>query len=145
MGQDWIGRRIKKAPYQKDKMRAKRFGWIGIFCLALLQGCAAQPTVKNTVTIAAPTHLPKVAPVPSPTPHSDDVTVTGWLTTVWNGDAHYSITTEDGKTFKLQLDEELTKPLGGPLAVDRQKVTITGKIINENPPTILVKSIQFAK
>lgn len=110
-----------------------------------LTGCAAPHVVEDIATIAAPTPTVEMATIPPPSPESDILTVTGWLTTVWNGGAHYSITDEEGNTFKLQLAEELTKPLGGPLAVDRQKVTITGEIVNENPPTILVLSIQFAR
>ena len=116
-------------------------------CLIImsLTGCAAPQVVEDTATIAAPTPIVEMATIPPPSPESNIITVIGVLTTVWNGGAHYSITDEEGKTFKLQLDEELTKPLGGPLAIDRQKVTITGELVSEDPPTILVLSIQFAR
>jgi len=115
-------------------------------CLLLLTiaGCAAPQDIERTPTFTAPTQKPATATIPPPTSEPNLITVTGWFTTIWNGEAHYSITNDQGQTFKLQLDEELTKPLGGPLELDRKRVTITGELISEKPATIHVLSIQFA-
>jgi len=64
--------------------------------------------------------------------------------TITNGGPHYSITTDQGQHFDLVIDVELMKPLGGPLEVDRNLVTVTGEIVNESPLTIQVLSIQLA-
>lgn len=71
------------------------------------------------------------------------VTITGWLTTVWNGEPRYSITDDQGKTTTLLLDEELAKPLGGPLALDRKRVILSGKMVNEAQGVVRVLTIRF--
>ena len=71
------------------------------------------------------------------------VIITGWFTTVWNGGPHYSITDDQGQTTLLLLDDEIAKPLGGPLELDRKRVTIVGEITRDSPRTIRVLSVKF--
>jgi hypothetical protein len=80
----------------------------------------------------------------TPTP-SGQVVITGWFTTVWNGEAHYSITDAQGQTTSLLLEDEVAKPLGGPLELDRKRVTIMGEVVSGSPRIVRVLSVQFAE
>jgi hypothetical protein len=112
-------------------MHTKGFFCLVILCLALF-GCTAQQTLESTATVV------------SPTQRSNTVTITGWFTTVWNGEAHYSITDDQGQTTELLMEDEIAKPLGGPLQLDRKRVTITGEIVSDSPRTVRVLSVQFS-
>jgi hypothetical protein len=72
------------------------------------------------------------------------VTITGWFTTIWNGKPHYSITDDQGQVTQLLLDDETAKPLGGPLELDRKRITMVGEIISDSPRIVRVLSVQFA-
>jgi hypothetical protein len=91
--------------------------------------------------------LPKTSPaIPSKAtsqPAGTQVTITGWFATIWNDEPHYSITDDKGQTTQLLLEDEIAKPLGGPLELDRKRVTIIGEITSEFPETIRVLSVQF--
>lgn len=114
-------------------MHTKGFYCLIILCLAFqLPGCTAQQNIESTGTVVSPTKLPNT------------VTITGWFTTVWNDEPHYSITDDQGQTTRLLLNEELTKPFGGPLELDRKRVTIVGEMTSDSPRTVRVLSIQFA-
>jgi hypothetical protein len=76
-------------------------------------------------------------------PPKKQVTITGWFTTIWNGEPHYSITDDQGQTTQLLLDDEIAKPLGGPLELDRKRVTIIGEIVSDSPRIVRVLSVQF--
>ena len=128
-------------------MHVKVFLCLLCYCLAFpLSGCTARqtsestatvrPTIENTVTVASPVQLPIT--------DTNTVTITGWFTTVWNGGAHYSITDAQGQTTTLLMEDAIAKPLGGPLALDRKRVTIVGEIVSDLPRTVRVLSVQFA-
>ncbi|MDD2923468.1 MAG: hypothetical protein PHQ36_14375, partial [Anaerolineales bacterium] len=102
-----------------------------VCAIFLLIGCAAQQTTESATPAALPTQIPNTA------------TITGWFTTVWNGEPHYSITDDQGQVTKLLLDEELAKPLGGPLALDRKRVTISGEFVSDPQGALRVLSIRF--
>jgi hypothetical protein len=122
-------------------MHTKGFFCLFILCLAFpLFGCTVQQTIENTATVLPPTQPPNI----TPTQLSNMVTITGWFTTVWNGEAHYSITDDQGQTTELLMEDETAKPLGGPLQLDRKRVTITGEIVSDSPRTVRVLSVQFA-
>ena len=101
------------------------------FLILPLVGCSAQPTIVSTATITPPPQPPTL------------VTITGWFTTVWNGGEHYFITDDQGITTRLLLDEEITTPLGGPLALDRKKVTVSGEIVSDPPGALQVLSVRI--
>jgi hypothetical protein len=113
-----------------------------LLCLAFaLLGCTAQPTAENPATKTPPT-------IALPTQASKTVTITGMFTTIWSqagdGGALYTITDDQGQDTKLLMEDETAKPLGGPLALDRKRVTIVGEIISDSPRTVRVQSVQFA-
>ena len=113
-------------------MRAKVLICLIILCLTFpLLGCSTQQTIESTATAVLPTQPPNT------------VNISGWFTTIWNGGPHYSITDDQGQTTRLLLDEELTKPLGGPLALDRKRVTVSGEIVNDPQGALRVLSIRF--
>jgi len=72
------------------------------------------------------------------------VQITGWLSLVRNGVTRYFIADDAGQIWEMQIDDELIRALGGPLAVDRQLVTITGEALSGPPALIRVVTIQLA-
>lgn len=100
-----------------------------------------QPGAEETP--APPTTTPTAAPA-SPTPAPGQLrSLSGWFTIVWNDQPHYSITDDQGEIIQLQLDEELMRPLGGPLALDRRRVTIIGELLSVTPKILQVRSIEL--
>lgn len=84
------------------------------------------------------------SPTPTQTPQGA-LTVSGWFTIIWNDEAHYFITDDSGHTVEVLLDEQLTKPHGGPLALDRRRVTIVGVASSDAPTIIQVQSIALER
>lgn len=95
---------------------------------------ASQPTV-STSTAGTST------PTPLAARHRCEVSITGWFTTVWNGDPRYFITDDHGRTTRMLLDADLGRPYGGLLELDRTRVTITGQMVEDPPGAIRVCSI----
>lgn len=58
----------------------------------------------------------------------------GWFTTIWGNQPRYFVTDDRERQVELLLDEEITNPLGGPLTLDRQIVTVIG---NELEPGLV--------
>ena len=75
--------------------------------------------------------------------NSEQVTITGWLNIIWNDEPLYTITDDQGQQTTLLIDEETAKTVGGPLAIDRQRITIVGEVVSESPKTVNVQSIQL--
>jgi hypothetical protein len=75
-------------------------------------------------------------PCPSP-----DITVTGWLTTVWGAGLRYWVTDDRGQAVEVLLPEEVTRPFGGPQALDRRRVTIVGEVVRHDPLQIRALSL----
>jgi hypothetical protein len=66
----------------------------------------------------------------------------GWLSIVWNDRAHFFLTDDQGVTVELDLPEELTRPLGGPLALDRTMVTVLAVVAPGSPGVFEALSIE---
>jgi hypothetical protein len=125
-----------------------------LWLLLLLVGCRqtglpdarTQPAVVlSPVAMPSSTSLPLIAPTVAaftPTPPLR-VTITGWFTTIWNGEPHYTVTDDQGNAAQVILDEEVARPLGGPLKLDRQRITIVGEIISDSPRIIRAVSIKL--
>ncbi len=100
-----------------------------VFCLIVpLFGCSVQPTIHPTMKSTTTPNL---------------VTITGLFTTIWNGGPHYSITDDQGQTTQLLLDDETAKPLGGPLELDRKRVTVQGVMVDDPPGALQVLSVSM--
>jgi hypothetical protein len=125
-----------------------------LLLLLLLVGCRqtglpeakTQPAiVPSPLAMPSNTSLPPMAPtVAAITPtHPLQVTITGWFTTIWNGEPHYTITDDQGNAAQVILDEDVARPLGGPLKLDRQRISIVGEIISDSPMIIRAVSIKM--
>ena len=81
------------------------------------------------------------ARAPVPTATAQQVSVSGWFHVIWRDFAQatqfaqttqldqrplYVLIDDQGVTTRLLLDENLMRPLGGPLALNRKRVRITG-------------------
>ena len=75
---------------------------------------------------------------------AQQVQVTGWFTTIWGRETIYSVTDDQGKQTRLHFDPELTRPLGGPPALDRKRVTVAGEVVSDDPAVLRVLAIDLA-
>ncbi len=103
------------------------------FFLLLVSACVVQQDVKS-----------QELEISYPAGSINTVTITGWFTTIWNEEPHYAITDDEGQEIQLLMDEELIRPLGGPLALDRKRVMVIGEFVNDPQGTLQVRSIRFA-
>ena len=95
-------------------------------------GAPSQPALDPSPGQAVSTSAPEM---------DETLTIRGWFTIVWNDQAHYFLTDDDGNTHELLLDESLTGPLGGPLALDRQRVVITAVVLSDRPDVLRALSV----
>jgi len=71
----------------------------------------------------------------------ETLTIRGWFTIVWNDQAHYFITDDEGNTRELLLEDSLVSALGGPLALDRKRVVITAEVLSDRPDILRAQSV----
>ena len=112
-------------------------------CLALrapIEASELTTLVRSGAARAAATASGAIAPPIA----EEQVCITGWFTTVWNGRPRYWITDDQGQRTEIVLDEELARPLGGPLAFDRRRVTVVGELLSDPPGVVRVSSIALA-
>jgi hypothetical protein len=72
---------------------------------------------------------------------SDLVTVSGWFHIIWNGTPRYGLVDDAGEWTDLLIDENVLSDLGGPLALNRRRVRITGRRPGGGPGMIQVITI----
>jgi len=96
---------------------------------------ASDPVLAQTATLPTPTH-----PLPGPASEST-VTLRGWLSIVWNDQPHFFLSSDDGMTVEVLLNEQLTAPFGGPLALDRSRVVVQAVVIQASPTIFEALSI----
>jgi hypothetical protein len=102
----------------------------------------AVPTDVPVEQTALPISTPVLAPE---TPElGKQITMTGWFVIVYNGGPHYSVTEADGAKAVLEISETAAAEWGGVRQFDRQRVTVQGKVVIQNPLTIQVTHIQLA-
>ena len=105
--------------------------------------CVAVPAIDPQLQpTAAETRSTPSAPDPDPEDEAT-VTLTGWLSIVWNDEPHFFLTQDDGQTVEVLLDEQLTQPLGGPLALDRSRVVVLAVVYPESPDVFQALSIEI--
>ncbi|KPK89405.1 MAG: hypothetical protein AMJ88_17615 [Anaerolineae bacterium SM23_ 63] len=118
--------------------------WAAMLCTCVTKSYDAD--LSDTVRVPPETDASLVrtptedSPTPTQTPEGT-LTVSGWFTIVWNAETHNFITSDEGHTVEVLLDEQLTKPHGGPLALDRRRVTIVGVILSDAPMILQAQSI----
>ncbi len=116
---------------------------IAVTPTAIVSGTPVETPIREpteTLAPSTPAQLPTTTSV-IPTSASETVTMTGVMNTVYNHKPRYTLMDDAGRMAVLLLDPEVTRPFGGPLALDRKRMTITGKVTGENPLTIQVLSI----
>ena len=91
----------------------------------------SEPSTAGTASLPSPT---RTHPSPTAVP---TVSLRGWLSIVWNDQPHFFITSDDGQTIEILLDEQLTTALGGPLALDRTRVVVLAVVTQESPFQVL--------
>ena len=97
---------------------------------------ASDPPFARTATLPTPTR-------PHSAPNSEStVTLRGWLSIVWNDEPHFFLASDDGMTVEVLLDERLTAPFGGPLALDRSRVVVLAVVTQESPTIFEALSIE---
>jgi len=74
----------------------------------------------------------------------DRISLTGWLTIIWNGEPQYLLTDDEGRTTELLINDILIKKLGGPLSLDRTRVTVVGTSLSANQDKIIVLTLKLA-
>ena len=96
----------------------------------------SDPLLAQTATLPTATQS-----LPAPTSEST-VTLRGWLSIVWNDEPHFFLASDDGMTVEVLLDERLTAPFGGPLALDRSRVVVLAVVTQESPTIFEALSIE---
>lgn len=94
----------------------------------LLSACAGQPHTSLQAS-SMPTSAPSTStalPTSTSEPSSEQELrrLEGWVSIIWNDEPHFNLALDDGEVVQLLIDEELTAPLGGPLALDRARVSV---------------------
>ena len=84
------------------------------------------------------------APPPPAVPATGEVSITGWFSTIWNGRPQYWLADDQGQRIRILLDEDVARPLGGPQAFNRRRVTVVGEVVSQDPRTVRVVAIEFA-
>lgn len=79
---------------------------------------------------------------PGPTADHASVRLAGWFHVVWNGDGHYLVIDDRGRSHRLIVDPELLRRQGGPRALARTRVTVVGRLISADPSIIEVTSVE---
>lgn len=73
---------------------------------------------------------------------SDLVTMSGWFHIIWNGAPRYRLVDNEGEWTDLLIEEGVLRDMGGPLALNRQRVRVTGYRQEGRPRTIQVITIK---
>lgn len=113
------------------------FGLVG--CNQLNPFINKIPTSEIVTPSLAPSEL-----VTASAESSNIVALTGWFTTIWNDEPLYSITDDQGQIIQLLLEDEIAKPFGGPLELDRRRITIVGEVVSDSPRVVRVLSVELA-
>ncbi len=71
------------------------------------------------------------------------VSLSGRLHIVWNGEPRFMLIDDRGVAVRLLIDEDLTRPFGGPRALNQKRVRVKAeRIAVDGPETFRVVSIE---
>ncbi len=104
----------------------------------------AAPRSSWPVIAASSKHTGGRADAPSGHTQSNEpqeVSLSGWVTVIWNDSAHYVLSDDQGRWTELLLDEETARSLGGPLALNHKRVRIVGERAASPSESVRVLSI----
>jgi hypothetical protein len=120
-----------------------------LFVYGCTAGSPALTVPDSGEAVEAPGSIPpQSAPLPDATRPDPTltpepaVTLRGWLSIVWNDQPHFFITDDSGQTVEVLLNEHLTAPFGGPLALDRTRVVVRAVVTEESPTLFQALSIE---
>lgn len=74
---------------------------------------------------------------------SPSLTLAGWFHIIWNGGPRFILIDDQGRSFRLLVEEELFKPFGGALELQRKRIRVTGEAVTQPPGVIRVHSIRL--
>lgn len=104
----------------------------------------AAPCSSWRVIAASSTHTGGSADAPSGHTQSNkaqEISLSGWVTVIWNDSVHYILSDDQGRWTELLLDEEMAQSLGGPLALNHKRVKIVGERTAAPSESVRVLSI----
>jgi len=122
------------------------FGWSGLVFFALLLPCFTWGQEARYAGVPGPgpsASVPSSTPNPHLTEQSEPIpeqptSLSGWFHILWE-DPHsdsdqeptikYLLIDDQGEWVELLLDGELVRPFGGPLALNRKRVTVVGRMV----------------
>lgn len=106
-----------------------------IAVIAASAGCTASNVPADTRSPAADTAGQAVAP--------RDTCVVGVITIIWNGEPRYYLTTDEGETFHLQIDEATARAAGGPVRLNRQEAIVIAEVVEGAADVLRVREIRL--
>ncbi len=65
------------------------------------------------------------------------------ITIIWNGEPRYYLTTDEGETFHLQIDEETARAVGGPVRLNRQEAIVIAEVVEGAADVLRVREIRL--
>ena len=86
---------------------------------------------------------PAAQPAPARAVDGESVQLDGVFHIIWNTRPRYFLTDDAGTTRELMLQEERTRDLGGPLALNGRRVRISGQPAAEQPELLRVDQIRL--
>ena len=81
--------------------------------------------------------------MPSPRPPGETI-LTGWFNVIFGPTPRFFLDSEAGQSYELLIDESYLQSLGGALAFNRQRVTVTGALVPGDPPQLRVTALHLA-
>jgi len=106
-----------------------------IAVIAASSGCSASNVPADTRSPASGTAGQSVA--------VRDTCVVGVITIIWNGEPRYYLTTDEGETYHLQIDEETARAAGGPVSLNRQAAIVIGEVVEGVADVVRVPGIRL--
>ncbi|KAB2958885.1 MAG: hypothetical protein F9K13_12265 [Candidatus Methylomirabilis oxygeniifera] len=104
----------------------------------------AVPYSSWPVIAASSTHTGGSADAPSGHTQSNKtqaISLSGWVTVIWNDRVHYILSDDQGRWTELLLDEEMAQSLGGPLALNHKRAKVVGERMAAPSESVRVLSI----
>lgn len=105
--------------------------WAAMLVLGIgvAAACAATPLTAEA---------PRSAASPPAVAAGEQPPLSGRFHIIWNDRTRYFLADDQGRWTELLLDEEIVKPLGGPLVLNRRRVKIVGVPVASPPNAIRV-------
>lgn len=108
-------------------------------------------TTRSVVLIAVFLIAPWITACQAHPPQQ--VSLSGWFHVIWydgppgsgTGGVTYWLDDDQGQSYQLLIDEKLLKPLGGPLALNGQRVKVIAEVLTTPSGALRVLAIELEK